>query len=110
MREKIWISVCGAGALESHRARFPVRREIDLLCGNRSTARCEPLLRHYRVTDESAIKCRRRERLLARSTNGSDESLRLLCLQFRALVLSHVVLGHFPSLVGIVLIHGLERF
>src|SRR5207248_9916944 len=48
-----------------------------------------------------------------RSANGSDESLRfLLWLRLGTLflyVLFHVVLGDFPGLVGVVLVHALER-
>ncbi len=60
---------------------------------------------------EGGIKCRRRDQ--CRFANGSDELLRLLSLRFGTLflcVLFDVVLGHFPSLVPVVLVHALERF
>src|SRR2546423_7945068 len=45
------------------------------------------------------------------SANGSDDSLRLLCLRLGTLflyVLFHVILGRFSSLVRIVFVHALE--
>src|SRR4029077_7644425 len=63
----------------------------------------------HRATDESAIKCRRGD--FSRLTAATSRYA-LLCLRLGTLflcVLFLVVLGHFPSLVRVVLVDALER-